>query len=82
MKVRLISIVGGSVRISVARNGKTVRAEVSDTGDGFSDALREGVGLSNVRARLRAIYGDLATLEITTKPGAGTTVVVSVPEEI
>ena len=38
-----------------------------------------GIGLRNVRDRLRLIYGDRAQLAIESKTGAGTTVSVSIP---
>ena len=38
-----------------------------------------GIGLSNVDARLRATFGEHYGLRIDSRPGAGTTVIMSVP---
>jgi two-component sensor histidine kinase len=51
---------GGCVRVSARREGERLRLEVADDGAGLttSTTLREGVGLSNTRERLRASFGD------------------------
>jgi signal transduction histidine kinase len=61
---------GGTVRVAVRREDKWVRVEVADTGGGFSgDGGRSGgVGLDNVRQRLRLCYGLEADLEIDSSP--------------
>jgi two-component system LytT family sensor kinase len=38
-----------------------------------------GIGLSNVDARLRATFGEKYALQIESRPGNGTTVVMTVP---
>lgn len=71
---------GGTVRITVRREGVQVWVEVADSGPGFGVAARDGdgVGLENVRQRLRLCYGPGATLEIQSSP-AGATVRFAVP---
>ena len=51
---------GGCVRITARRDGDRLRLEVADDGSGLttSTTLREGIGLSNTRERLRASFGD------------------------
>ena len=51
---------GGCVRVTARREGERLRLEVADDGAGLttSTTLREGVGLSNTRERLRASFGD------------------------
>ncbi|HKO55739.1 MAG TPA: histidine kinase [Thermoanaerobaculia bacterium] len=44
--------------------------EVRDDGPGFPEAPIPGVGLSNVRERLRQLYGDKARLILNSGPGA------------
>ena len=41
--------------------------------------MREGVGLSNTRRRLRQLYGDSATLTLKTVGGRGTDVTLRLP---
>ena len=58
---------GGHMRLSAWRDGMTLTVEVSDTGVGLSapvTAHSGGVGLTNIRERLAAIYGDDATLSV------------------
>jgi len=40
----------------------------------------EGIGLSNVRERLRVLYGTDVGLEIQSRPGEGTIIRIDVPE--
>jgi sensor histidine kinase YesM len=55
---------------------------VEDDGEGFAagGTGREGVGLSNTRSRLAAMYGDRAGVEIRSSPLGGAAVVVTLPE--
>lgn len=58
---------GGHMTLSARRDGATLTVEVSDTGLGLSAPATEvsgGVGLTNIRERLAAIYGDDATLSV------------------
>jgi two-component system sensor histidine kinase YesM len=40
----------------------------------------EGIGLSNVRERLRVLYGEDFQLDIESREGQGTTIRIDVPE--
>ena len=44
---------GGNVRFSARRDGADVLIEIADTGVGFAPTTRGGVGLTNLRDRLR-----------------------------
>lgn len=70
---------GGLVTVSSRRDGALLRLIVADNGAGFSKKtpLREGVGLSNTRARLRALYGDAARLDL--RDSGGATVEITLP---
>ena len=57
-----------------------LRCTVSDDGAG-DRAGREGIGLANVRERLRLLYGERAALEISVRPEGGTLVAVRLPLE-
>ena len=63
----------------VVANGR-LHCRVSDDGAGFA-AGREGVGLANVRERLRLLYGARAGLQIAPRPSGGTEVRVTLPLE-
>lgn len=54
----------GKLTISAAREGHHLRVTVLDNGPGFSSVQGTGVGLSNIRQRLEAIYGNRAWLEV------------------
>jgi LytS/YehU family sensor histidine kinase/multisubunit Na+/H+ antiporter MnhF subunit len=56
------SIEGGEIRVEGVREGELLILRVVDTGVGMGAAGAEGIGLSNVRARLESLYGDRAGL--------------------
>jgi two-component system, LytTR family, sensor kinase len=71
---------GGRIRVLVARDGDMVRCEVVDDGRGVpGGGLREGVGISNTRARLRHLYGERFSLELLANPGGGVRVTLALP---
>ena len=70
---------GGEVRVSARRDGAHVVLEVLDTGVGFAPTTRGGTGLTNVRDRLRLLFGDRAALEVTENPMGGTIVSLRLP---
>jgi signal transduction histidine kinase len=63
-------------------HGDRLQLTVMDTGVGFSTGARpagSGCGLSNVRARLRALYGANATLTISEHGPRGVAVRLDLP---
>ena len=76
---------GGSIAIRIRVKHERLEIEVSDDGIGMNASLggplREGVGLTNTRARLLELYGSLQSLEIVSTPEGGTQVVLSIPLE-
>jgi sensor histidine kinase YesM len=69
---------GGSIRIAAEHRGDDVVVTVTDTGRGLSPAGRtdgQGVGLTNLRERLAALYGSRGgfTLEPATPRGVRAT---------
>ena len=72
-------VAGGQVTVSVRRQDGRLRISVVDDGMGFSETPGEGVGLANIRARLAAIYGPTARLELSPGVGAGVTATMSLP---
>lgn len=74
---------GGTVYISTERKGDRIYVTVRDDGVGFDkDRLKQSgshIGLSNVQSRLRSMcHGNLL---IESREGAGTVVVISLPQE-
>jgi two-component system, LytTR family, sensor kinase len=64
--------------------GDTLRITVRDSGLGANEETlvagrNRGVGLLNVERRLKAHYGDQASFSISSVPGSGTTVELSLP---
>jgi signal transduction histidine kinase len=75
---------GGQVTVRASRAAGILHISVEDTGAGIDEsdlagARQHGVGLANVEQRLRCHYGDDATLAITSEPGLGTTVQITLP---
>ena len=55
---------GGTIRLTAREAGDRIHIEVANSGAGLDPAARGGTGLSNIRERLRALYGDRARLVI------------------
>jgi sensor histidine kinase YesM len=70
---------GGEVVMRARREAGRVRIEVADTGMGFAPTTRGGLGLSNLRDRLRVLYGGSAELSIAENRPAGTLVTIALP---
>jgi two-component system LytT family sensor kinase len=75
----------GSITIRSQRDGGRAIIEVEDDGMGFfagalDQPMSSGIGLSNVRERLRVIYGTTYQLKLTSEPGKGTRARIEVPE--
>src|SRR5688572_13420592 len=75
----------GSITIRSQRENGRAIIEVEDDGMGFlpdrlDQPMSTGIGLSNVRERLRVIYGTAYQLKLTSEPGKGTCARIEVPE--
>jgi two-component system LytT family sensor kinase len=75
----------GSVVLRSWREGGRTIIEVEDDGMGFlldrlEEPMASGIGLANVRERLRVIYGATYQLKLTSEPGKGTLARIEVPE--
>ena len=55
---------GGAIEISARLADGRLAVRVADTGAGLRSASGTGSGLANLRARLAALYGDAASLEL------------------
>ena len=75
----------GSITIRSRRESGRAIIEVEDDGMGFlpdrlDQPMSSGIGLANVRERLRVIYGTTYQLKLTSEPGKGTRACIEVPE--
>jgi len=72
---------GGSLTVSAEVAHGKLQVSVADTGVGFARAATAGTGtgLTNIRERLKLIYGDAAELRITPNAPTGTRVTIVVP---
>jgi LytS/YehU family sensor histidine kinase len=74
----------GTVQVRIRESAPGIHVEVSDTGEGFGEGGETaggegfGVGLENVRQRLKLCYGPEVELHVHSGPG-GTTVGFDVP---
>lgn len=82
----------GHIRIQVARDGGKLRMAVTDDGIGMTEAhLQElksrvfgaqqdiAVGLRNVYCRIKFAYAEEAEMSISSSPGNGTSVILTIP---
>ncbi len=77
---------GGTVTLRVERVDGAFEVRIEDDGVGFDpDRVRPagtGVGLSNVRERLHALYGPALGWSVRSAPGEGTTITFRVPDSV
>ena len=73
---------GGRLEISAEVVDGQLVVHVLDTGIGFMPKTEGGVGLANVRERLKVLYNGRAELVITVPPAGGTCATIKVPYEI
>jgi len=80
---------GGRIDVSISReqrnNQDCLRVQVSDTGAGLSEQQElsgSGIGLSNLRERLRALYGDDARFTLESKHPTGAVATLDIPLQI
>ena len=75
---------GGHIALRALRQGQQLCLEVSDNGAGLTEAPPRpggGVGLSNLRSRLRSLYDGAAQVQLIENPAGGITVRMLLPLE-
>ncbi len=73
---------GGVVRVTAAHRGDTLHLSVYNDGpllDRDGRAIAEGIGLSNLRARLRLLYGERGELRLDNSGSSGVEASVTLP---
>jgi len=73
---------GGRLEISAEIVDGQLAVHVLDNGVGFMPKTDDGVGLANIRERLKALYNGRAELIISVPPAGGTCATIKVPYEI
>src|SRR5450432_2904118 len=76
---------GGRIQMRSTNRDGRLNIEIQDNGAGISEEKMphvyvEGIGLSNVRERLRVLYGTEFRLSIESRPGEGTVIRIDIPE--
>lgn len=71
------------IEVSARRDGESLVVAISDNGPGLDETHRggkkRGVGLANTRERLRYLYGDAASLSLTTRTEGGVVAEIRIP---
>jgi signal transduction histidine kinase len=76
---------GGTITLEARRAGDRLLLRVADNGRGIdraaetADLCTTGVGLSNTRARLKALYDDAFRFDLQRTDGGGCTVILDLP---
>jgi two-component system LytT family sensor kinase len=76
---------GGKIQLRTTNSDGRLHIEIEDNGVGISEEKMphvyvEGIGLSNVRERLRVLYGTDFQLQIESQTGQGTLIRIDIPE--
>lgn len=75
---------GGAIRISALPSDNKITLSVYNDGPGLPNGWeqsRSGIGLANVRTRLRSLYGEAFELHIRNQEPGGVEVSISVPRQ-
>ncbi|MEO7402581.1 MAG: histidine kinase [Burkholderiales bacterium] len=70
---------GGSIEIRAQLKNGFLSVGVADTGAGLQGASGTGTGLANLRARLSALYGEAANLEVEANSPRGIRATIAIP---
>jgi len=74
-------IKGGEIRIAGSINGGKLRIEVIDNGTGFYENSNPGMGIENIRERLKSLYGERGSLILEENRPTGVKAIIEVPYE-
>jgi sensor histidine kinase YesM len=71
---------GGEVRVEARQRDGTLVVTVTDTGHGFAEHLGQGVGLTNLRERLKALYGQRSQFKLDAVLPHGASATIEIPD--
>jgi len=71
---------GGEIVIKAAEEDNLIKIEVKDTGLGFSPSHKAGVGIGNVKERLKLLYGGKGRLIVEENEPNGIKAIIEVPK--
>ena len=72
----------GLITIHAAESGGRLGVSVADTGEGITPKKGTGVGLSNIRERLKALYGPTARLVLQENAPRGVIATIDLPSDL
>ena len=72
---------GGTISIKISDKKEMLRIKIADTGVGIDSDLSYGVGLENVKKRLKGLYQDKSSIIFETNKPSGLKVTIGVPYE-
>jgi hypothetical protein len=70
---------GGRIDLRATADAERLRIDVADTGSGFAKSAGTGTGLANIRARLKASFGDAASLSLASNEPRGIVATILLP---
>jgi two-component system LytT family sensor kinase len=78
---------GGEITIRTSTRDARLVIEIEDNGvgipeDRMSQVFGDGIGISNVHERLRVLYGGDFRMDISSREGEGTRILIDIPELI
>ena len=68
-----------NIRVVAALRGGRLMVQIHNTGSVLHDGWCEGIGMANCRERLRVLYGDTASIDVSNHPEGGVVASVSLP---
>ena len=71
---------GGEIMIKAMEEDDMIRVEVADTGLGFTSFEKTGVGIGNVRERIKLLYGEKGRLILEENEPSGVRAIIEVPK--
>ncbi|MCK5100501.1 MAG: histidine kinase, partial [Desulfobacteraceae bacterium] len=74
-------VTGGTISIKISEKKEILRIEIADTGVGIDSDLSYGIGIENVKKRLKALYQDKSSIIFETNKPSGLKVTIGVPYE-
>ena len=70
---------GGTIRIEARRRDGRLSVAVIDNGRGLPNTIGNGVGLTNLRERLRALYAERGKITLEEQPPHGAQATIEIP---